>query len=100
MNETKHEIPQSEDLPILQEINSQHDNMRKAITKRYNAIKTLSKRWADSNIPSTIYELNMMKDSSITNDFFIYAIICVFIIAFNFFRQEIIHQFCDINIII
>ena len=75
MNETKHAIPQAEDLPILQEINSQHDNMRRAITKRYNAIKTLSKRWADSNIPSTIYELNIMKDTTVTNDFFIYAII-------------------------
>ena len=75
MNETKHAIPQAEDLPILQEINSQHDNMRRAITKRYNAIKTLSRRWADSNIPSTIYELNIMKDTTVTNDFFIYAII-------------------------
>ena len=75
INEGKNEIPQSEDLPILQEINSQHDSMRKAITKRYNAIKTLSRRWSDSNIPSTINELNIMKDTSITNDFFIYAII-------------------------
>ena len=75
MDQTRNAIPQSEDLPILQEINSQHDNMRRAITKRYNAIKTLSRRWADSNIPSTINELNIMKDTSITNDFFIYAII-------------------------
>jgi hypothetical protein len=75
MNETKHAIPQAEDLPILQEINSQHDNMRRAITKRYNAIKTLSRRWEESNIPSTVHELNIMKDTSVTNDFFIYAII-------------------------
>ena len=75
MDEKKKGVPQSEDLPILQEINSQHDNMRRAITKRYNAIKTLSKRWADSNIPSTIHELNIMKDTPITNDFFTYAII-------------------------
>ena len=75
MDEKNNGVPQSEDLPILQEINSQHDNMRKAITKRYNAIKTLTRRWGDSNIPSTINELNIMKDTSITNDFFIYAII-------------------------
>ena len=75
MKEVKNAVPQAEDLPILQEINSQHDNMRRAITKRYNAIKTLSRRWSDSNIPSTIYELNIMQDTSITNDFFIYAII-------------------------
>ena len=75
MNEGKNEIPQTEDLPILQEINSQHDNMRRAITKRYNAIKTLSRKWGDSNIPSTINELNIMKDTPITNDFFTYAII-------------------------
>ena len=74
MKENK-QVPQAEDLPILQEINSQHDNMRRAITKRYNAIKTLSRRWGESNIPSTIYELNIMQDTSITNDFFIYAII-------------------------
>ena len=49
--------------------------MRRAITKRYNAIKTLSRKWSDSNIPSTINELNIMKDTSITNDFLIYAII-------------------------
>ena len=75
MDQSRAAVPQSEDLPILQEINSLHDNMRKAITKRYNAIKTLSRRWSDSNIPSTINELNIMKDTSITNDFFIYAII-------------------------
>ena len=75
IKDTNQAIPQSEDLPILQEINSQHDNMRRTITKRYNAIKTLSRRWADSNIPSTIYELNIMKDTTVTNDFFIYAII-------------------------
>ena len=75
INDNKNVIPQSEDLPILQEINSQHDNMRRTITKRYNAIRTLSRRWADSNIPSTIYELNIMKDTTVTNDFFIYAII-------------------------
>ena len=75
MNDNKQNVPQAEDLPILQEINSQHDNMRRAITKRYNAIKTLSRRWGESNIPSTIYELNIMQDTSITNDFFIYAII-------------------------
>ena len=74
MNDNKN-VSQAEDLPILQEINSQHDNMRRAITRRYNAIKTLSRRWGDSNIHSTLNELNIMKDTAITNDFFVYAII-------------------------
>ena len=47
MNEGKKDVHQSEDLPILKEINSQHDNIRRAITKKYNAIKTLSIRWSD-----------------------------------------------------
>ena len=75
MNETKHGISQSEDLPILQEINSQHDNMRRSITKRYNSIKALSKWWQESNIPHTVNELNILKDTTVTKDFFIYAII-------------------------
>ena len=33
-NQTIHEIPKSKDLPILTEINSQHDRIRKEITKR------------------------------------------------------------------
>ena len=75
LNETKHIVSQSHDLPILQEINSQHDKMRSTITKRFNAIKMVSKWWKDSDIPSTLNALDIMKDVSVTKDFFLYGII-------------------------
>ena len=72
---TKNIIPQSQDLPILQEINSQHDNMRKEITKRFNGLKIVTEWWKKSDIPSTLNALRILKDYSIVKDFFYYAII-------------------------
>ena len=54
LNEPKHPVPPSQDLPILQEINSQHDNMRCIITKRYNGLKIVTERWKNSDIPSML----------------------------------------------
>ena len=75
INETKNKIPQSEDLPILQEINYHHDNMRANITKRYNGLKIVTEWWKKSDIPSTLNALKILKDYSIVKDFFYYAII-------------------------
>jgi hypothetical protein len=75
INETKNIIPQSQDLPILQEINNQHDNMRKIITKRFNGLKIVTEWWKKSDIPSTLNTLRILKDYSIVKDFFYYAII-------------------------
>ena len=75
INETKNIIPQSQDLPILQEINNQHDNMRKIITKRFNGLKLVTEWWKKSDIPSTLNALRILKDYSIVKDFFYYAII-------------------------
>ena len=68
-------VPQSHDLPILQEINSQHDNMRASITKRYNGLKIVTEWWKKSDIPSTLNALRILKDYSVVKDFFYYAII-------------------------
>lgn len=75
LNEPKHSVPPSQDLPILQEINSQHDNMRCIITKRYNGLKIVTERWKNSDIPSTLNALQILKDYSVVKDFFDYAII-------------------------
>ena len=75
LNETKHVVPQSQDLPILQEINLKHDNMRCVITKRYNGLKIVADRWKNSDIPSTLNALQILKDYSVVKDFFDYAII-------------------------
>ena len=75
INETKNSIPHSEDLPILQEINYHHDNMRTTITKRYNGLKIVTEWWKKSDIPSTLNALRILKDYSVVKDFFYYAII-------------------------
>ena len=75
LNETKKPVPPSQDLPILQEINSIHDNMRCVITKRYNGLKIVTERWKNSDIPSTLNALQILKDDSVIKDFFYYAII-------------------------
>ena len=75
LDETVHAVSQTNDLPILQEINSQHDTMKKAITKRFNSIKMVAKCWSESNISSTLNALTLMKDISVINDFFTFAII-------------------------
>ena len=72
---TDTKIPQSQDLPILQEINYQHDNMRANITKRYNGLKIVSEWWKKSDIPSTLNALRILKDYSVIKDFFYYAIV-------------------------
>ena len=73
--DTKNIVPQSQDLPILQEINNQHDNMRANITKRYNGLKIVTEWWKKSDIPSTLNALRILKDYSVVKDFFYYAII-------------------------
>ena len=75
LNEPKKVIPPSQDLSILQEINSQHDKMRCQITKRYNGLKIVTDRWKNSDIPSTLNALQILKDYSVIKDFFDYAII-------------------------
>ena len=73
LNEPKNIL--SQDLPILQEINLKHDEMRREITKRFNGLKLVTEWWKKSDIPSTLNALNILKDYSVIKDFFYYAII-------------------------
>ena len=45
------------------------------ITKRYNGLKIVADRWKNSDIPSTLNALQILKDYSVVKDFFDYAII-------------------------
>jgi hypothetical protein len=49
--------------------------MKSAITKRYNNLKTVSKYWSESDFSSTINALTLMKDITVSNDFFTNAFI-------------------------
>lgn len=72
-DETIHEISQSNDLPILHEINQQHSMLKGSIEKRFNSLKMVCKWWSDSNISSALNALNLMKDLAVMNDFYNYA---------------------------
>ena len=74
-NQTIHEIPKSKDLPILTEINSQHDRIRKEITKRKNHLINIISAWNDSDMFSVIKSLQKAHDLSVVNDFFTYAFV-------------------------
>ena len=74
-NQTIHEIPKSKDLPILTEINSQHDRIRKEITKRKNHLINIISAWNDSDMFSVIKSLQKAHDLSVINDFFTYAFV-------------------------
>jgi hypothetical protein len=85
-DETIHHISQTNDLPLIQEINDQHNVIKNVIAKRFNALKMVSKWWSESNISSTLNALHLMKDLSILNDFFNFAFISrddIYKIPFN-----------------
>ena len=72
-NETFHLISQTNDLPLIQEINDKHSNYKNVITQRSNSLKNVAKWWGESNISSTINALKLIKDISVVNDFFKFA---------------------------
>ena len=74
-NQTIHEIPKSKDLPILTEINSQHDKIRKEITKRKNHLMNIISAWNDSDMYSVIKSIQRAHDLGVVNDFFTYAFV-------------------------
>jgi hypothetical protein len=74
-NQTVHEIPKAKDLPILTEINSHHDKIRKEITKRKNHLMNIISAWNDSDMYSVIKSIQRAHDLGVINDFFTYAFI-------------------------
>ncbi len=73
MDETVHDVSQTNDIPLIQEINDQHQAIKAAIAKRFNSIKMVANWWVKSDFSSAINALNLMKDSSVINDFFNFA---------------------------
>lgn len=75
MNETGHCVSQSQDLPIIQEINDQHNIIRSTLTTRFNSVNMLIKWWSASDIDSTLNVIKINNNKEVTNDFFKYALI-------------------------
>lgn len=74
-NKTVHGVSQSQDLPIIQELNDQHNIIRNALTTRFNAVNMLIKWWSESDINSTLNALKISNNHGVTNDFFKYALL-------------------------
>ena len=63
-------VGSSQDLPIIDEIASSHNQIKSILTKRKNSLKSLEKPWIKGNITQTIKELSLIKDKGVSCDFF------------------------------
>ena len=63
-------VGSSQDLPIIDEISSSHNQIKSILTKRKNSLKSLEKPWTKGNITQTIKELSLIKDKGVSCDFF------------------------------
>ena len=63
-------VGSSQDLPIIDEIASSHNQIKSILTKRKNSLKSLEKPWTKGNITQTIKELSLIKDKGVSCDFF------------------------------
>ena len=63
-------VGSSQDLPIIDEISSSHNQIKSILTKRKNSLKSLEKPWIKGNITQTIKELSLIKDKGVSCDFF------------------------------
>ncbi len=63
-------VGSSQDLPIIEEISSSHNQIRSILNKRKNSLKSLEKPWTKGNITQTIKELSLIKDKGVSCDFF------------------------------
>ena len=60
----------SQDLPIIEEILSSHNQIQSILTKRKTSLKSLEKPWLKGNITQTIKELSSIRDKGVSCDFF------------------------------
>lgn len=58
-DQTIHSISQSNDLPIISELNEQHQSFKGIITKRLNSLKMISGWWNNSDFSSAFNAINM-----------------------------------------
>ena len=63
-------VKSSEDLPIIDEILSSHNQIQSILSKRKSSLQSLEKSWKKGNIPQTIKELSLIKDKGVSCDFF------------------------------
>ena len=63
-------VGSSQDLPIIDEISSSHNQIKSILTKRKNSLKSLEKPWTKGNITQTIKEFSLIKDKGVSCDFF------------------------------
>ena len=63
-------VKSSEDLPIIDEILSSHNQIQSILSKRKSSLQSLEKPWKKGNIPQTIKELSLIKDKGVSCDFF------------------------------
>ena len=63
-------VNSSEDLPIIEEITSSHNQIKSILAKRKTSLKSLEKPWTKGNISQTIKELCLIKDKGVSADFF------------------------------
>ena len=63
-------VKSSEDLPIIEEILSSHNQIQSILSKRKSSLKSLEKPWLKGDISTTIKELSIIKDKGVSADFF------------------------------
>ena len=63
-------VSQSQDIPIIEEITSSHNQIKSILSKRKNSLQSLEKSWTKGNISQTIKELSLIKDKGVSCDFF------------------------------
>ena len=63
-------VNSSQDLPIIEEISSSHNQIKSILSKRKTGLKSLEKPWLKGNISQTIKELSLIKDKGVSTDFF------------------------------
>jgi hypothetical protein len=56
---TVHAISQSNDLPIISEVNEQHQSFKGIVSKRLNCLKMIANCWAGSNYSSAFNAINL-----------------------------------------
>ena len=63
-------IKPSEDLPIIEEIESSHNQMKLILSKRKSNLTSIQKPWLKGDISTSIKELSLIKDKGVSLDFF------------------------------
>ena len=69
-NSSNENVNSSEDDPIIKEISVPHPKIKKILQNRMNSLKQLSNTWIKGDIRQTIRELSLIKDQSVSCDFF------------------------------